>query len=201
MTAMGKKLKTAKLASCTAIGALGSAASAATWAGITPDMVGDGAVSAIRNAAPVLEVLFGFLMGWGARGLLEMKRAYALVETTTTNETREPSNADVFRREQNLEKKALAVAAYKNGGNLNVKPATIKDGSGELLLLGYPPFFHAEITSRTCMRLVLSPWLVDVFNSDQETLSAVSESAIAETVRLYCAETEQGESQEGKGTS
>lgn len=191
MTTTGKKLKAALLISSTALSSLAAAATIATWAGITPDMVGDGTADAIRKAAPVLEVVLGFIVGWGVRGLVELRRAYALVETTTTNETREPSNADVFRREQNLEKKALAVAAYKNGGYLNVRPATIKDGSGELLLLGYPPFFHAEVTSRTCTRLVLSPWLVDVFDTNPDTLAAVSESAIAETVRLYCAETEQ----------
>lgn len=186
---MKKKLKATLLISSTVLSSLAAAATIATWAGITPNMVGDGVADAIRKAAPVLEMAFGFIAGWSARGLVEMRRAYALVETVTTDETSKPSNADVFRREQNLEKKALAIAAYKNGGFLNVRQATIAHGDGELLLLGYPPFFHAEVTSRTCTRLVLGHWLADVFDSDPETISTVSESAIAETVRLYCTET------------
>ena len=173
---------------CAAFGFIASAITIVGWFGVTPDMVGAKAASLFRVAAPFLEALFGFLTGWSLRGIRESRRVPSIMETVTTDEPRKQSNADAFKREQNLEKKALAVAAHRNGGYLNVRPTTLQYGNGELLLLGYPQFFHAEPTGITSTRLVLDPWLADTFRSYPELLSSVDASTIAAILPRYKAE-------------
>ena len=94
------------------IGALGGAATVATWLNITPEMVGAHVYAVLYAVLPIASFVFGAVAGWGLKWFLDSRRQPTICVMAPT-----ASDEDIRRDVMSLEPELKALMLVVADGN------------------------------------------------------------------------------------